>query len=63
MRRAEQELARQGVFAPDYAPEEIAGIAARLRKAADLSEQPTGVVASGPDEASTVQKVAEKLTP
>ena len=55
--------AQPAVFAPDYAPEEIAEIAARLRKAADLPEQPTGVVASGPDEASTVQKVAEKLTP
>jgi Mn-containing catalase len=34
------------VFAPDYAPEEIAEIARRLRKAAGLPDQPTGVVAS-----------------
>jgi Mn-containing catalase len=34
------------VFAPDYQPEEIAEIAKRLRKAAGLSEEPTGVVAS-----------------
>jgi Mn-containing catalase len=33
------------VFAPDYAPEEIAEIAAKLRQAADLPKQPTGVVA------------------
>src|SRR3954469_3750029 len=51
------------VFAPNYEPEEIAEIAARLRTAAGLSEQPTGVVASGPDNGSVVQKVAEKVTP
>ena len=51
------------VFAPDYAPEEIAEIATRLRKAAGLPEEPTGLVASGPDEGSMVQKVTEKLTP
>ena len=34
------------VFAPDYAPEEISEIAARLRKAAGMSEQPSGVVAN-----------------
>jgi Mn-containing catalase len=34
------------VFAPDYAPEEIAEIATRLRKAAGLPEEPTGVVAA-----------------
>jgi Mn-containing catalase len=34
------------VFAPDYAPEEIAEIARKLRKAAGLSDEPTGVVAS-----------------
>jgi Mn-containing catalase len=33
-------------FAPDYAPEEIAEIAAKLRSRAGLPQQPTGVVAS-----------------
>jgi Mn-containing catalase len=33
------------VFAPDYAPEEIADIAAKLRSAAGLPKQPTGQVA------------------
>src|SRR3954453_22602030 len=33
------------VFAPDYAPEEIAEIARKLRDAAGLSDEPTGVVA------------------
>ena len=36
------------VFAPDYAPEEIAEIAARLRSAAGLPDTPTGVVADAP---------------
>jgi len=34
------------VFAPDYAPEEIAEIAARLRKQAGLPKEPTGEVAN-----------------
>ena len=34
------------VFAPDYAPEDIAEIAARLRARAELPRQPTGTVAS-----------------
>jgi Mn-containing catalase len=38
--------AQPAVFAPDYAPEEIAQIATRLRKAAGLSDEPTGVVAN-----------------
>lgn len=33
------------VFAPDYAPEDISEIAKKLREAADLPNQPTGVVA------------------
>jgi len=37
--------AQPAVFAPDYAPEEISEIAEKLRKAADLPKQPTGVVA------------------
>ncbi|HKP17716.1 MAG TPA: manganese catalase family protein [Gaiellaceae bacterium] len=35
------------VFAPDYAPEEIARIAAKLRKQAGLPKEPTGAVANG----------------
>ena len=38
--------AQPSVFAPDYAPEEIAEIAKKLRKSADLPEEPTGVVAN-----------------
>jgi Mn-containing catalase len=34
------------VFAPDYAPEEIAEIARKLRRAAGLPDAPSGVVAS-----------------
>jgi Mn-containing catalase len=34
------------VFAPDYAPEEIAQIAKKLRKAAGLPDEPTGQVAN-----------------
>ncbi len=33
------------VFAPDYAPEEISEIAARLRQQAGLPKEPTGLVA------------------
>jgi Mn-containing catalase len=33
------------VFAPDYAPQDIAEIAQKLRKAAGLPKKPTGVVA------------------
>ena len=35
------------VFAPDYAPEEIAQIAEKLREQAGLSKEPTGEVANG----------------
>jgi Mn-containing catalase len=38
--------AQPSVFAPDYAPEEIAEIAQRLRKQAGLPDQPTGEVAN-----------------
>ena len=34
------------MFAPDYAPEEIALIAEKLRQAAGLPKEPTGVVAN-----------------
>jgi Mn-containing catalase len=37
--------AQPAVFAPDYAPEEIAQIAAKLRKQAGLPTEPTGLVA------------------
>jgi hypothetical protein len=40
---------QEGVFAPDYAPEEIAEIARKLRNAAGLSDEPTGVVANDTD--------------
>lgn len=33
------------VFAPDYAPEEISEIAAKLRQQAGLPKEPTGLVA------------------
>src|SRR5215204_5338113 len=48
------------VFAPDYAPEEIAEIAQRLRQQAGLPEEPTGEVAEGP---SALGRMADKLTP
>jgi len=38
--------AEEGVFAPGYAPEEIAEIARKLREKAGLSDEPTGVVAN-----------------
>jgi Mn-containing catalase len=38
--------AQPAVFAPDYAPEEIAEIARRLRKQAGLPDKPTGEVAA-----------------
>jgi Mn-containing catalase len=39
--------AQTAVFAPDYAPEEIAEIATKLRTAAGLPKEPTGEVANG----------------
>ncbi len=48
------------VFAPDYAPEEISEIAERLRTAAGLPKEPTGVVAE--NGGGVVGKVKEKLT-
>jgi Mn-containing catalase len=51
------------VFAPDYAPEEIAEIAKRLRVAAGLPEAPTGVVAdtgTTRPRASRAKKAAKK---
>jgi Mn-containing catalase len=48
------------VFAPDYAPEEIAEIAEKLRERAGLPKMPTGVVAN-PD--GLLGKIADKVTP
>jgi Mn-containing catalase len=56
-----QDLPSQpAVFAPDYAPEEIAEIAQRLRKAAGLPDRPTAEVAS-PDDRNVVERVADKI--
>jgi Mn-containing catalase len=52
--------AQEGVFAPDYAPEEIAEIARRLRKDAGLPDEPTGVVAN--DTKGVVDKVKEAVS-
>jgi Mn-containing catalase len=52
--------AEPDVFAPDYAPEEIAEIAQKLRKAAGLPDKVTGIVANDGD--GLVGKVKEKLT-
>jgi Mn-containing catalase len=47
------------VFAPGYEPEEIVEIARKLRKAAGLSSEPSGVVASeAPDLVATLGKKA-----
>ena len=51
---------QEGVFAPDYAPEEISEIAQKLRKAAGLPDKVTGVVANDAD--GLVGKVKEKLS-
>ena len=48
------------VFAPDYAPEEIAEIAQKLRKAAGLPDKVTGIVAN--DDEGLVDKVKDKLS-
>ncbi|MBV8987069.1 MAG: manganese catalase family protein [Solirubrobacterales bacterium] len=48
------------VFAPGPEPEEISQIAARLREAAGLPKQPTGVVAN--DNQGMIGKVKEALT-
>jgi Mn-containing catalase len=44
--------AQPAVFAPDYAPEEIAEIAAKLRSQAGLPKKPTGLVADLQSQAS-----------
>jgi Mn-containing catalase len=52
------------VFAPDYAPEEIAEISTRLRKAAGMSEPPSGVVANpnGSNGDGLVDKVKDAVS-
>jgi Mn-containing catalase len=52
--------AQPDVFAPSYAPEEIAEIAQRLRKAAGLPDEPLGEVADGK---SRFEKLADRVTP
>jgi Mn-containing catalase len=49
-----------GVFAPDYAPEEIAEIARRLRKSAGLPDEPTGKVANAPAAKRRARKPAAR---
>ena len=52
--------AQEGVFAPDYAPEEIAEIARKLRMAAGLPDEPTGIVAN--DTKGVMDKVKEAVS-
>ena len=51
------------MFAPDYAPEEIAEIARKLRVAAGLPEKPTGVVASTNGSAPKSKSAPRKSAP
>jgi Mn-containing catalase len=53
---------QEGVFAPDYAPEEIAEIARRLRKDAGLPDEPTGVVAGNGNGSGVVDKVKDAVS-
>jgi Mn-containing catalase len=53
--------AQPAVFAPDYAPEEVAEIAIKLRTAAGLPKEPTGVVAANGGD-GVVDKVKDALT-
>jgi Mn-containing catalase len=53
--------AQEAVFAPGPEPEEIAQIAARLREAAGLPKDPTGVVARD-DNGGLVEKVRNAVT-
>ena len=55
--------AEPAVFAPDYAPEEIAEIAAKLRTQAGLPKEPTGVVASNGSAAGSRRSTTRKSTP
>jgi len=49
------------VFAPDYAPEEIAEISRRLRQDAGLGDEPIAEVAHAPH--GVAEKVKDKITP
>jgi Mn-containing catalase len=48
--------AQPAVFAPDYAPEEIAEIAKNLREAAGLPKEPTGAVANRKAQTTTPRR-------
>ena len=50
------------VFAPDYAPEEIAEIAAKLRSKAGLPKTATGEVANGKKTAGKPRRAAKPKT-
>jgi Mn-containing catalase len=52
--------AQPATFAPDYAPEEIKEIAARLRKQAGLPDKVQGEVANGANGDGAVKKTAKK---
>jgi len=54
--------AQEGVFAPDYAAEEIAEIARKLRAQAGLSDEPTGVVANDGNGRGVVEKVKDAVS-
>ena len=54
--------AQPDVFAPDYAPEEIAEIATRLREAAGMSDAPSGVVAGNGHGEGIVDKVKDAVS-
>jgi len=53
---------QEAVFAPGPNPEEISEIAARLRQAAGLPQQPSGVVANQGDGTGVIDKVKQALT-
>ncbi len=50
------------VFAPDYAPEEIAEIAQKLREQAGLSKEPTGEVANGNGTPAKARRTSRRAT-
>jgi Mn-containing catalase len=52
---------QEGVFAPDYAPEEISEIARKLRQQAGLPDEPTGVVANNGGGNGVVDKVKDAV--
>jgi Mn-containing catalase len=55
--------AQPAVFAPDYAPEEIAEIAQKLRVQAGLPKEPTGEVANGRASAAKRATSPKRATP